>query len=160
MNTKIAQQRHKIDNLALNPDIWGKHYWFFLHSVAESYPEYPNDITKRKYYDLIMNMPLFIPHEKIGNQFATLLDKYPVSPYLVCRDSFRRWMNFIHNKINFYLGKEEIPLEKGIEHYYAQYSSNPIEYQHVPFFKKHGVYVNTAIIVALIGTIYYLSTQD
>ena len=30
------------------PDIWGPHYWFFLHTVAESYPETPNAVTKRK----------------------------------------------------------------------------------------------------------------
>jgi len=35
------------------PDVWGPHYWFFLHTIAHSYPESPNAVTKRKYYDLI-----------------------------------------------------------------------------------------------------------
>lgn len=152
--------RNKIDHPDFNPEVWGRHYWFFLHSVAETYPEYPTDITKRKYYDLIMNLPVFIPNEKIGNMFATMLDKYPVSPYLACRDSFRRWMNFIHNKINLYLGKEEVPLDMGIERYYRNYSgvAGKVE-EYIPFFKKHKVVVNTVIIGVLIGTIYMLGKE-
>ena len=80
-----------------NPDIWGPHYWFFLHTIAESYPITPNSITKRKYYDLIQNMPLFIPVVEMGDKFSEFLDKYPVSPYLDNRDSFVRWVHFIHN---------------------------------------------------------------
>ena len=89
-------------------DYWGPHYWFFLHTIAEIYPKYPNEVTKRKFYDLIVNMPLFIPEEKIGNDFAELIDKFPVTPYLDNRDSFRKWMHFIHNKINLNIGKKEV----------------------------------------------------
>ena len=42
-----------------NPDIWGPHYWFFLHSIANCYPKVCNKVTQRKYYDLIMNMLCF-----------------------------------------------------------------------------------------------------
>ena len=83
----------------LDPNVWGPHYWFFLHTVAESYPLSPNQVTKRKYYDLIQNFPLFLPDDEIGNKFSRLLDKYPVTPYLDSRDSFVRWTHFMHNKI-------------------------------------------------------------
>ena len=86
--------------MEFDPNIWGPHYWFFMMTLAMSYPKTPNTITKRKYYDLISNMPLFIPNEKIGNEFSKILDKYPVSPYLDNKDSFIRWVIFIHNKIN------------------------------------------------------------
>ena len=39
--------------MVLDPKIWGPHYWFFLHTIALNYPLYPNDISKRKYYDVI-----------------------------------------------------------------------------------------------------------
>ena len=29
------------------PEIWGPHYWFFLHTVAESYPLHPTSVTKK-----------------------------------------------------------------------------------------------------------------
>ena len=88
-----------------DPDVWGPHYWFFMHTIAHSYPESPNAVTKRKYYDLIQNMPLFIPVSDIGNKFSSLLDKYPVTPYLDSRESFIRWVHFVHNKVNVSLGK-------------------------------------------------------
>lgn len=108
--------------MKFTPDVWGPHYWFFLHTVAESYPIYPNDVTKRKYYDLIHNMPLFIPVEEMGNKFSGLLDKYPVTPYLDTRESFVRWVHFIHNKMNEYLGKEDIPLLTALDKYREQYN--------------------------------------
>ena len=53
----------------MDPIIWGPHAWFFLHSVAHTYPRMPNSVTKRKYYDLIHTLPLFIPNSKIGDEF-------------------------------------------------------------------------------------------
>jgi hypothetical protein len=109
----------------LNANVWGRHYWFFLHTVAYKYPEFPNAVTKRKYYDLISNFPLFIPDEEMGDRFATLLDSYPVTPYLDTRESFIRWCWFIHNKVNRILGKDEIELYDSINKYFEQYE-NPI----------------------------------
>ena len=86
--------------MALDPKVFGPHYWFFLHTISMNYPKYPNAVTKKKYYDFIQNLPLFIPVEKHAADFSKLLDEYPVSPYLDSRDSFVRWMHFIHNKIN------------------------------------------------------------
>ena len=101
-------------------------YWFFLHSVAESYPTTPNATTKRKYYDLIQNFPLFIPIQEMGNKFSELIDKYPVSPYLDTRDSFVRWVHFIHNKLNHLLGKEEISFLMSLEKYRNEYKPKTI----------------------------------
>jgi hypothetical protein len=40
-------------NVNLDPKIWGPHYWFFLHTLAMCYPNYPNEVTKKKYYELL-----------------------------------------------------------------------------------------------------------
>ena len=45
----------------LDPKIWGPHYWFFLHTIAVTYPHNPNSVTKKKYYDLIQNLHIFLP---------------------------------------------------------------------------------------------------
>lgn len=107
--------------MALNPEIWGPHYWFVLHTLAFTYPIKPNDVTKKIYYTFIQNLPLFIPINEIGNSFSKLLDKYPVKPYLDSRKSFIKWMHFIHNKINVLLNKEEITLDEAMEQYYNHY---------------------------------------
>jgi hypothetical protein len=141
--------------MRFNPNVWGPHYWFFLHSVAESYPLSPTSITKRKYYDLITNMPLFIPDEEIGNKFSKLLDSYPVSPYLDNRDSFVRWTHFIHNKINVQLGKQEISLPMALEKYRNEYKPKPVILSERINMRKH--YIIAVLILVLFLLIYIYS---
>tara|TARA_Y100001958_G_C21246265_1_gene576574 strand:+ start:3308 stop:3739 length:432 start_codon:yes stop_codon:yes gene_type:complete len=107
--------------MVLQPSVWGPHYWFTLHTIALCYPLYPNDVTKKKYYDFIQNFPLFIPIEDIGNTFSRLLDKYPVTPYLDSRESFMKWVHFIHNKINVALDMPEMTMEEALSKYYDHY---------------------------------------
>lgn len=135
--------------------IWGPHYWFFLFTIALSYPMIPNSVTKRKYYDLITNFPLFIPDPSMGDKFSQLIDKYPVTPYLDNRDSFVKWVNFIHNKINVMIGKEEITLLEALDRYRYQYTyRNEIICE--PFFTKPRIFlVITAIFLILFIYLHY-----
>ena len=110
----------------LDPKIWGPHYWFVLHTLALTYPLRPNDVLKKKYYDFIQNLPLFLPVPAIGNTFATLLDKYPVTPYLDSRPSFIKWMHFIHNKINEALHLKQISAEEALAVYYDHYTPKAV----------------------------------
>lgn len=110
----------------LDQKIWFPHIWFFLNTIAYTYPETPNKVTKRKYYDFIQNVPLFLPNEEIGNHFSHLLDIFPVTPYLANKDSFSYWIHFIHNKMNRFLGEPEKSYFDHMDEYYAQYS--PPEY--------------------------------
>jgi len=138
--------------MRFDPDIWGPHYWFFLHTVAESYPLHPNKVTKRKYYDLIQNMPMFIPNDDISNKFSRLLDKYPVSPYLDSRESFVRWVHFIHNKVNHKLGKKEISLAYALDEYREQYKPRPIIFTEKINMRRH--YIHATLILILLFLIY------
>uniref|UniRef100_A0A6C0E9R4 thiol oxidase n=1 Tax=viral metagenome TaxID=1070528 RepID=A0A6C0E9R4_9ZZZZ len=137
------------------PDVWGPHYWFFLHTIAESYPNTPNSITKKKYYDLIQNMPLFIPVVEIGDKFSEFLDKYPVTPYLDNRDSFVRWVHFIHNKFNVLLGKEQISLPLALEKYRAEYKPKPIYLSEKINLRKHYIHAALILIFVVLIYIYY-----
>lgn len=138
--------------MIFTPDVWGPQYWFFLHTIAESYPKTPNGVTKKKYYDLIQNMPLFIPIEEMGNKFSEMLDKYPVSPYLDNRDSFVRWMHFIHNKFNVLLGKEEMSLPRALAKYRSEYKPKPVYISEKLNLKKH--YIHLALILVCVFLIY------
>ena len=107
-----------MSSVYLDPKIWGPHYWFFIHTVAMTYPIRPNAITKKKYYEFIQNLPLFIPVENMSGEFSKLLDKYPVTPYLDNRESLIRWTHFINNKINQKLEKPQISLSEFYIKYY------------------------------------------
>ena len=138
----------------LDPKIWGPHYWFFLHTIAMSYPLHPNAVTKKKYYDFVQNIPLFIPVESMAGEFSKLLDQYPVQPYLDNKESFIRWMWFIHNKINKKLEKPQISLNDFYIKYYEEYK--PINEKMNEYYKLRGKIIYSGIIIVFLGGIYYL----
>jgi len=138
----------------LDPKIWGPHYWFFLHTLAMTYPHYPNAVTKKKYYEFVQNLPLFIPIEQISGEFSVLLDKYPVTSYLDNRESFVRWMHFIHNKINQKLEKPEINLNEFYIKYYEEYKADTEKLSEFYKLRSKLVYIGT--ISAMLFGIYYL----
>ena len=137
------------------PEIWGPHYWFFLHTVAESYPLHPTSVTKKKYYDLLINFPLFIPNQDIGNKFSQLLDKYPMSPYLDSRESFVRWVHFIHNKLNIQLGKEELSMPVALENYRNLYKPKKILLRETILTRKHIIHFIFIVLLLLIIYLLY-----
>jgi len=138
----------------LDPKVWGPHYWFFLHTVAMTYPHHPNTVTKKKYYEFIQNIPLFIPVEEISGEFSKLIDKYPIAPYLDNRDSLVRWVHFIHNKINEKLEKPTMTLNEFFLKYYEQYKSKDVKL--AEYYKIRGKIIYIFIIILIIATIYYL----
>lgn len=138
----------------LDPKIWGPHYWFFLHTIAMSYPIHPNAVTKKKYYDFVQNIPLFIPVESMAGEFSKLLDQYPVQPYLDDKESFIRWMWFIHNKINKKLEKPQISLNDFYVKYYEEYK--PMNEKMSEYYKIRGKLIYSGIIASIFGGIYYL----
>ena len=127
--------------MVLDPKIWGPHYWFFLHTVALNYPLYPNEISNKKYYDFIENFSLFIPIPDIANSFSNILDEFPVTPYLDSRESFIKWVHFIHNKINIKLNLPEKTLEESLKNYYDLYRDQKIIINEEILSKKKILYI-------------------
>jgi len=141
--------------MIFDQNVWGPHYWFFLHTIAEAYPLTPNEVTKRKYYDLIQNMPLFIPIAEMGNKFSEMLDKYPVSPYLDNRDSFVRWVHFIHNKFNVLLGKNEVLFADALEKYRAEYKPKPVYLHERIHIRRQYVHIILILVCLFLIYVYY-----
>jgi hypothetical protein len=138
-------------------NVWGPKYWYVLHMMAFHYPKHPNKVTKKKYYEMIMNFPLFIPHPEMGNKFSGLLDKYPVTPYLDSRESFIKWTHFIHNRVNDGLGKPRLSYAKFINMY-----MNPPEINEstssssMEWIKKNSSALSVSAMVIIITLIYKL----
>jgi len=128
-----------------DPVIWGPTVWSFLDIIAFHYPTYPNDVIKKKYYDFIQNMPLFLPHYEISKDFQDLLNLYPIKPYLDNKKSLIQWTHFIHNKINEKLEKPTISLETYYKKYHDKYK--------VRHKKKRVSYIIIVILICII--IYY-----
>jgi len=157
--TRIPKDFSILEEDKFDAEIWGPHYWFFLHTVSHTYPLYPNEVTKRKYYDLIHNMALFIPDVKIGNNFNKLLDNFPVTPYLVNRDSFVRWVHFIHNQINKKIDKEEITLYEALDKYKAFYKPKSVKISEKFNLKKDYI-IGGITVICFIFIIYIYNKYE
>jgi hypothetical protein len=143
----------------LNPKVWGPHYWFTLHTIALTYPEKPNETVKKEYYDFIQNLPLFIPIENMGNFFSNLLDTYPVTPYLDSRESFIKWMYFIHNRVNKELDYKQLSLSESLEEYYKNYTRyNTTNKSNSIIIKKEYISFLIIIILFFLAIYYYKKT--
>ena len=140
--------------MALDPKIWGPHYWFFLHTLATTYPHTPNEVVRKKYYDFIQNLPLFLPIPEIGNEFSRLIDLYPVTPYLDSRQSFMKWMHYIHNKINISLELPEKTMEESMTEYYEHYK--PKAGKEAEQRRRREKYIFLAFIITIILLSVYL----
>jgi hypothetical protein len=127
--------------MLLEPSVWGPHFWFFLHTLAISYPHHPNAVTKKKYYELIQNLPVFIPVESNAKDFENLLNEYPIEAYLDSRDSFVKWMHFIHNKINEKLEKPKITLNDFYSRYYEEYKPKDVKMKDFYRWREKLIYV-------------------
>lgn len=136
--------------MSLNPKVWGPHYWFVLHTIALTYPLKPNETVRKKYYDFIENLPIFIPIENIGNYFSELLDKYPVTPYLDSRESFIKWVYFIHNEVNKSLGYEELTLSESLEKYYKLYENSEKQFKINNNRREQYIYFGLLLILIII----------
>jgi hypothetical protein len=141
-------------SFGLDPTIWGPHFWFFLHTIAMTYPIRPNEVTRKKYYEFIMNLPIFIPIEAMGSDFSKLLDEYPVTAYLDSRDSFIRWMHFIHNKINEKLEKPKISMNEFYIKYYEEYKPKDIKMKDYYRWREKIIYIT--VLLGASGLIVYL----
>ena len=135
----------------IDPEIWVPYYWGFLHTIAFCYPNYPTTITKKKYYEFIHNLPLFIPTDSISKHFSKLLDKYPVTPYLDNKTSFLRWTHFIHNKINKKIDKPSITFDN----FFSEYNCNRKKNEKNNYKQIIKTIIYVIIFSLLIYLIYY-----
>ena len=140
--------------MKLNPNVWLPHLKFTLQTMAITYHSNPNDVAKKKYYDFISNLPVFIPIEPIGKNFMELLDKYPVTPYLDSRMSMMKWVHFIFNKIASQLDQPVEEFYDSLEKYYDEYK--PKEYKTREIAKTRKKYIEFAVGTILVGLIIYL----
>ena len=90
----------------------------------------------------------------MGNVFSELLDKYPVSPYLDKRESFIKWVHFLHNQINLRLNRDEVSLPDAVNAYYSNYKPKEVRLREEFKYRRKLIYAMVSMTAAT--TMYYL----
>lgn len=140
--------------MILETKIWLPSYIFVLYSIAVTYPKHPNEILKKKYYNFINDLPIFIPNKEISKIFSIIINKYPVSPYLDTRESFKKWLHFINNKLNKSIGLEEISMDEAMRTYYNYYKKDIIKVEDRKRREKYIFLFFILLITLIIFNIY------
>jgi hypothetical protein len=140
--------------MKLRHEVWLPHLKFTLQTMSLNYPLNPNEVTIRKYYNFIQNLPVFFPDEPLGKSLSKLLDDFPVSPYLNSRTSFMKWVHFLFNKINEKLEVRNVSFYESLEEYYQHYKPKELINKESIKNKKNMMYSGT-IVLLLSSSIYF-----
>ena len=141
--------------MKLKYEIWLPQLKFTLQTIALYYPKNPNEITIRKYYNLVQNLPVFFPEEPIGNTMRNILDDFPVQPYLNSKTSFMKWIHFVFNKINKKIEMNTESFYESLEEYYKNYKPREILNKEQIKQKKKYMYIFSVVLFLTVSTYYY-----
>lgn len=92
----------------INPAIWGSSGWVFLHSIAESYPDYPTDYDKQTFKSFFESLKAILPCRKCQINYKNHLNNIPLTnEVLSSNKNLNIWLSNVHNEVNKMLGKNE-----------------------------------------------------
>lgn len=91
------------------PEVWGPHYWFVIHTFAQSYPVKPHAIQKEVAINFIKLIPFLLPCAQCFNHaFQYIQARIRLLDHIVnSRENLNTFFRDFHNSVNLRLGKEK-----------------------------------------------------
>ena len=133
----------------MEPQVWGPHGWFFLHSITMSYPEKPTKKDMENYSNFFHMIPNVLPCEVCQKHFRQHMAENPIEPALKNGQTLVEWLINIHNMANIILGKPTMTFEQVIEKYKQDYSKGHGDCINASNNNKNNSYYIGIIIVIL-----------
>ena len=108
----------------MDPNIWGPHAWFFLHSVALAYPENPNEEEKIQYYNFFKSLSFVLPCTVCRENYKNHFMKNKLKNNLNNKTDINKWLVEIHNSVNKIHKKKKFTYEQFTKMYDEIYKNN------------------------------------
>lgn len=91
--------------LRITPSVWGPPMWRTMHIVAMSYPDDPDDETRKGFSDFYRSLMTTIPCPACRREYREIMIAHPVEEALSCGDDLFKWTVLVHNNVSERLGK-------------------------------------------------------
>lgn len=94
----------------VDPTIWGKHGWKFLHYVAQGYPDNPTQEEISNYKHFFTNIANILPCYKCKQHYSQHLKNMPINNLtLNSKTNLEDWVISVHNQVNLSNQKNILP---------------------------------------------------
>ena len=126
----------------INPSIWGRSGWIFLHCIAHAYPDNPSNSDKTTFYKFFISIKDVLPCEKCRINYIDHLKMYPLNDKaLSSKNNLIEWFTNIRNASNKEINKPAKTL--------GEYQRDMVEnVNKTPNYKNMSYFL--AIIIALL----------
>ena len=106
----------------MEPKIWGKHAWLFLHTITLNYPDEPTLSDKQNYKSFFESLIDILPCPTCREHYEENIKNNPIQ--LNSKEDLVRWLIKIHNNVNERKNKPTLSYEEVINYYTKLY--NPV----------------------------------
>lgn len=113
----MSDLNHELE-VNVDPAMWGKHLWVFLHAMSVAYPNQPDTPTMASCRQFIYALRHLLPCSMCRLHFETLLKTHP--PQVQCRQDLKQWVLDAHNSVNKRLGKPRLWTMADVDQVYLQ----------------------------------------
>ena len=110
-SSKKIKNNYNNSNNGMMTTQWGPSGWFFLHNISFGFPIENSKINKelkQRYYAFFYNLQFVLPCKKCRDNYAKNINekdtKLDLSVFNT-RESFKKWLFNLHNKVNKLTGK-------------------------------------------------------
>ena len=108
----------------MDPTVWGKHAWIFLHSLTMAYPDNPSENDVQTYKNFFMLLPDVLPCSACREHLKEHMCRFSLTSALKNRRSLVEWLINIHNLTNESLGKPKKTFDEVIDLYKSMYTES------------------------------------
>ena len=105
----------------MEPKIWGKHAWLFLHTITLNYPDEPTLSDKQNYKSFFESLIDILPCPTCREHYEENIKNNPIQ--LNSKEDLVRWLIKIHNNVNERKNKPTLSYEEVIN-YYSKVNNN------------------------------------
>jgi hypothetical protein len=130
----------------INPILWGKHLWKYMHYLTLSYPDNPNFDEQQKIKIFFNMIGDYLPCEKCRINYKIHQNELPLTDEILqSRDKLIFWLFDLHNIVNIETGKKRFTKEEFLEEYRFDKENDNKQ----NFFNKYIIFILVIILLVL-----------